>query len=140
MTTPARRRPFSVTILAFGVLSIAGWGLVRLFHALERWNFLEGLTGVSPLYIAFSGLVWALAGLPVFWGLWRGYRWAARLTQAMALTYALYYWLDVVLMMEHFSGGVLPENWPFAMGLTALLLGFTVWTLNRPAVKSFLGE
>lgn len=85
--------------------------------------------------------------MPLLWGLWRGLGWAPRLMKAVALTYALYYWLDHIFLVDHPLNGatgsvqyLLPINWPFAAGVTAILLGFTYWTLNRPAARSFFGE
>lgn len=136
---PRPKRPYSVTLLALGVLSIAGWGLLRVLMALWQWQFLTELPGISPLYIALSGVAWGIASPPLFWGLWRGLPWAPRLAPAVVLTYAIYYWLDVVFLMDHLSGGNLPKNWLFAIALTALLLGYTVWALKRPAAKTYFG-
>jgi uncharacterized membrane protein len=140
-------RPASVTLLALGVLTIAALNLARCILALRYWVYLDALTSVSPLYLALSGLFWGLSGLPLFWGLMRGKRRAPALMRAMALTYALYYWLDQVFIKEYYPTGaeggarlLLPGNWPFSAVLTFLLLVFTVWTLQRQAAKDFFGE
>lgn len=140
-------RPWSVTLLALGVLSIAGLNLTRMVLALRLWDLLTTWLGVSPLYLALSGLVWGLVGLPLFWGLWRGLRWAPRLAEALALSYALYYWLDHIFLVDHrlsepagAASSFLPINWPFAAAVTALLLAYTIWTLGRPVVKAFFGS
>lgn len=140
-------RPLSVTLLAFLVLSIAGSNLTRTVLAAQQWKFIQSWPGVSPLYILLSGLVWTLAGLTALWGLWRGLHWGARLTQALALTYALYYWLDNILRVDHpfslASGSLrllLPLNWKFAVGVTVILLTATAWILNRRAARAFFGD
>ncbi|MBN2146063.1 MAG: hypothetical protein JW726_01700 [Anaerolineales bacterium] len=133
-------RPCSVTLLALGVLTIAGWGLVRLVGSVRQWDFLSSLPGVSPFYVALSGLAWTIAGLPLFWGIWRGRAWAPRLAVAISLTYAIYYWLDVVFMMDQTGTEMLPGNWPFTVGLTAILLGYVAWVVRRPAFKAFFGD
>jgi hypothetical protein len=140
-------RPWYVTLLALGVLSIAGLNLLRFILTIRQWQFLASWPGVSPLYLALSGLVWTLAGLPVFWGLWRGRRWAPQLTQATALTYALYYWLDHILLVDHPLNdpisaihSLLPVNWPFAVGVTVVTLTYTAWALNRPRAKAFFAS
>jgi hypothetical protein len=137
-------RPWYVTLLALGVLIIAGLSLVRLILTIRQWQFLASWPGVSPYYLALSGLVWTLVGLPVFWGLWRGLRWAPQLTQALALTFALYYWMDHIFLVDHplndqsgAARSLLPVNWPFAAGITAVMLSFTAWALNRPRTKAF---
>lgn len=141
------RRPFNVTLLALGVIIISALNLARFGLSLRYWTYLDELTSVSPWYLALSGLVWGLAGLPVAWGLWRGKAWSPGLTRAVALTYATYYWLDQVFLQDHplynAEGGarlLLPGNWAFAAGLTALLLAFTVWSLNRQAAQIYFGE
>jgi hypothetical protein len=66
--------------------------------------------------------------------------------QAVALTYALYYWLDHIFLMEHSGIGatgavrvLLPSNWQFSAGVTVVSLAYMVWTLNRSKVKAFFG-
>jgi hypothetical protein len=74
------KRPFSVTLLFLGVLSIAGLHLLRLLQAVQQWQYLDSLPGVSPALpgahragmgwgwrcsAAAFGLAWAWApGLP----------------------------------------------------------------------------
>lgn len=135
-------RPFSVTILACGVLIITVINLVRLILSIRNWGFLASLPGVSPIYIAISGFIWTLAGATLLWGLWRAKAWAPRLMQAVALTYALYYWLDVVFLEAHPLGGavetiLLPVNWPFAAGITVVCLAYMAWTLGRRKVRAY---
>jgi hypothetical protein len=67
--------------------------------------------------------------------------------QALALTYALYYWLDHVFLVDHPMGGasgaaraLLPINWPFAAGVTVVCLAYTAWTLNRRKVKTYFSQ
>jgi hypothetical protein len=145
--SPPLRRPFSVTLLAVGVIIIGALSLARFGLALRYWEYLDTLTTVSPWYLALSGLVWGLAGLPLAWGLLRGKAWSPRLMRAMALTYATYFWLDQVFLQDHplsaAEGGarlLLPGNWTFEAGLTVVLLAFTVWTLNRRATQLYCGE
>jgi hypothetical protein len=141
------QRPFSVTLLVLIVLTIAGLSMTRFILTIRQWEFLAGWPGVSPLYMALSGFIWALVCIPVIWGLWQGYPWAARLTKAVALTYAMYYWLDRLFIAYHFGTGtvergryLLPTNWPFAVGITIIFLAFNAWTLSRPKAKAFFGE
>jgi hypothetical protein len=136
VTASARTsRPASVTILALGVLTITVINLVRLILSIRDWEFLASWPGVSPLYIALTGLIWTLTGLILLWGLWGAKNWAPRLMQALVLTYALYYWLDHVFLADHPLTGatgttraLLPINWPFAAGVTVVCLTYTAWT------------
>lgn len=140
-------RPTGVTLLALGVLSIAGLNLVRFILTITRWQFLNNLPGLSPLYLALSGLIWSLVGIPLFWSLWRGLSWAPRLLEAVMLTYAAYYWLDRIFLEDHIVSGTqgslgafLPLNWPFTITITALIMVITVWILSRQRTKDFFGE
>ncbi len=134
-------------MLALGVLILAGLNLVRFVLSLRNWNFLAAQPGVSPFYLAISGLIWAVAGAFLIWGLWKAKIWAPRLTQAIALTYALYYWLDLLFLKDHpvNSAGaallaVLPTNWQFSAGVTVVSLAFMLWVLSRPKVKAYFGQ
>lgn len=142
----AVKRPWSVTLLALGVLIITATNLTRFVLSLRSWTFLASQSGVSPLYLAVSGLIWSVAGSILFWGLWRAKLWAPRLMQAEALTYALYYWLDLLFLKDHpvsgAAGGiqvVLPTNWQFSTIVTVLCLAYMVWTLRRSKVKAYFG-
>jgi hypothetical protein len=139
-------RPGSVTLLSLGVLIIAVINLTRLVLSIKYWSFLSSWPGVPPLYMALTGLIWTLAGFPLLWGLWRAKPWAPRLMRAVMLTYALYYWMDHIFLVGHPVSGadgakraLLPVNWPFAAGVTVVLLAFTAWTLGRPKVKAYFG-
>lgn len=147
ITDTRRPRPFGVTLLALGVLCIAFLNLLRFILAIIRWQFLSDLPGVSPLYLALSGLIWSMVGIPLFWGLWRGLNWAPRLLQAVMLTFAAYYWVDRIFLEEHMAtaahgslSAFLPLNWPYTITVTAVIMGFTVWILSRSATKKFFGE
>ena len=140
-------RPFIVSLFVLGVMTLCVLNLVRFGLALRYWEFLDKLTSVSPWYLALSGLVWGLAGIPLVWGLWRGKTWSPQLMRAMALTYTTYYWLDQIFLQDHpltgAEGGarlLLPGNWTFKAGLTVLLLAFMVWGLQRRSVRAYFGE
>ena len=130
-------RPFLVTLVAILVLTITGIHLVRLIQTLSWWDFLSSLPHVSPIYLALTGLFWTLAGLPIVVGLWLGRPGLPRATRLLALAYALYVWLDRLLVA---NADREMENWPFAVGVTALFLFIVFWTFSRPQVKNYFGE
>src|SRR4030043_543469 len=139
-------RPGSVSILALGVLIIAVLNFTRLVLSITYWNFLVSWPGVPALYMILTGLIWTITGSLLLWGLWRAKPWAPRLMEAVALTYALYYWLDHVFLVDHPVGGVegamqalLPVNWKYAAFATVVCLAFTAWTLERRKVKAYFG-
>jgi hypothetical protein len=132
-----RKRPFSVTLLAIGVLSIAGLHLIRFMQALQQWQFLESLPGVSPLYLAVTGFVWAAAGLFLVISLWLGARPAPRATLAAAAAYALYNWADRIFAANVSLSVYEGFAWPFRLAGTFVLLGLVFWILSRPAARTF---
>ncbi len=140
------KRPRSVTLLIVIVLIITVINLIRLVLSVSYWNFLSTRSGISPIYLAATGLVWSATGIFLVWGLWKAKNWAPRLMQTVTLTYALYYWLDHIFLMDRrVSGGpgaisaILPMNWQFAAGLTAVLVIFIAWTFTRSKVKLYFG-
>lgn len=126
-------RPFSVTLLVFGVLTIAGINLYRCIEAILQWRFLAGLLPALVSYIMLSGLFWSLIGLPLAWSLWRGNRRAPQMTLWIVLVYITYYWLDRLLIRQ----GSASDNLPFTLGFAVLVLAFVFWTLSRPVAKAF---
>jgi hypothetical protein len=140
------KRPLSVTLLALIVLIITVINLIRLVLSIRYWSFLSSQSGASPLYLALTGLIWSVAGLSLLWGLWKAKKWAPKLMQAVGLTYALYYWLDHIFLMDRPVTGttnafraMLPINWQFSAGVTVVGLGLMVWTLGREKVKAYFG-
>ncbi|GAB4581252.1 MAG: hypothetical protein Fur0022_39990 [Anaerolineales bacterium] len=127
------RRPFSVTLLAIGVLTLAMVGLVRAGQAVHLWDFLNALE-VSPGYLAVSGLFAGLAGLPAVWGLWHGLRWSSRYTLIYISAVLVFFWVDRLLMTQAQSVLV---NTPFALGITFLIAFFTAWVLSRKPARAF---
>jgi hypothetical protein len=132
---PVRRRPLSVTFLALGVLTLAGFNLLRFVVSLQQREFLDSLLTVHPLYITATGLVWAVVGFALTWGLWFGKGWSVRGTQAAALLYSLYFWLDRLLVASNDSR----YNWPFAGIVNVLLVVLIFWILSNRKAKAFFG-
>jgi hypothetical protein len=141
------KRPGSVTLLVLGVLILTVINLTRFGLSLSDWSFLASQPGVSPYYLAITGFIWTVAGSFLLWGLWRPKTWAPRLMQAEALTYALYYWLDLLFLKDHPVSGAgrvlratLPTNWLFSASMTVICLAFMVWTLSRLNVKAYFTQ
>ena len=127
-------RPFRVTLLAVGVLTIASLNLLRLVEAVRQWRFLTSLTGVSPMYLALTGLIWASIGLPLFWGLWRGHARAAKSAPSYVLVFGLYYWLDKIWIANR---AISLTNWPVTAALTVIGLIYTFWALRTRASRDY---
>jgi len=126
-------RPLSVTLLVFGVLIIAVLNLVRLSQAVVQRQFIAELVPGLPYYQAGSGLFWGLAGLSLAWGVWFGRPWAGRAAPWSALAYTIYDWVDRLLIRK----GASLTGWPFMLCVSAIILGYIVFTLSRPKAKTF---
>lgn len=131
------KRPLIVTSFAVAVLTISVLNLIRFIQAIRLWEFLSDLPGVSPVYLAASGLIWALLGLPLTWGLWRGNARAPAATRILIVTYCIYEWVERFIMARMGSQLV---NWPFILVFTLIILGVIFWGLSRENVKAFFGE
>lgn len=132
-----RNRPFFVTLLALLVLSITIIYLVRLINSIILWDFLAALPGISPLFLALTGLIVTLAGALLFWGLWTGKPGAPRATRLLGVVFLGYQWIEWLLSV---IVGNQFENWLFATGMTLLAIIFIFWTLSRSDAKTFFGE
>ena len=130
-------RPFSVTLLALGVLTLGGLNLVRFIQSILHWGFLSRLLPFSPLYVALSGLIWAIAGFALAWGLWRGRIWAPQASRWATLVYLLYTWLNRLLYANPASRNT---DLPFIAVLNLLLVAFIFWVLSRRKAKDFFGD
>jgi hypothetical protein len=109
------------------VLFISCINLIRFIEAIRAWDFLAILPGVSPLYIALTGLVWTLVGFPIAWGIWRGNPKAPLATQIFLFVYALYYWFDRIIIAQTVSAS---SNLLFAFIFTVVVILLTFWILN----------
>ncbi len=131
-------RPFSVMLLAAVVLIFTILNGLRFIMAVRLWEFLSTPpVDVPLLYLTITGAFWAGAGLVVIVGLWFGLNWSPLLTRAAIVLYAIYYWLDRLLVAESMA---IAARWPFTIGLTIILLAFTFWTLSRSKTRLFFHQ
>lgn len=131
-----QQRPFLVTLLAVLVLSITIVNLLRLVNTIALWSFLSDFPGISPFYLAATGLVWALIGVALVWGLLTGNPRAPKAARILTIFYLSYKWLEWIVSTT--SGNKL-QNWPFLVVLTIVVILFTFWTLSRSDAKAFFG-
>jgi hypothetical protein len=138
MPQPARpRRPNGVTLFALLVLTFAVLSLLRLVQAVQKWDLLTVFLPISPVYLLLGGLLWAVVGFPLAWGLFRGWRLAYYLSPMVLLGYTLYLWADRLLLSGYSER---QENWPFVAALNILILAWSFWVLTRPKAKAYFGE
>ena len=132
------KRPLSVTWLALGVLSLSILQFIRLGMSLANWEFLVGQAlSVSPLYLALTGLLWAVPSLMIAWGLWFGQGWSGRAVIAGAAAFTTYFWLDRLLLGRSQAA---ESNMPFALGMNIVLIAIIVWIVLRAKQHDYFGE
>ena len=126
------KRPFSVTILLWLVLSLTAWSGLRLVSAILWWRtLLEFAASPGPLYIAISAGIWLIVGVGLLWGMWQVKAWIRYALFGAVAGFSLWYWCDRLLLQAS------RENWPFALGATVLLLILVMICVVHPRTKAF---
>ena len=126
-------RPYSVTLLAVGVLTLAMVGIVRAWQSILLWDFLTKLE-ISPGYLLASGLLFGLTGLPAVWGLWTGRPWTPRFTSVYVLAILVFFWIDRIFVVQSQISKI---NTPFALGISLFILLYTVGVLFSPVGRDY---
>lgn len=130
------KRPWFVTLLALGVLTIALAGLSRFGQAMALWEFVMELApGVLPLYLAITGLLIGIVGVAVGWGLWKGLPASRRLASFYLLGLFAIYWIERIFLFRFEAVRV---NTHFALSVSVLML-VSVWVglCSRSATSFF---
>lgn len=132
------KRPWVLFILVISVLAFSLISFVRFGMALSLWEFLSSLpAAVHPAYLAAVGLVWGGFGIVTAFWLWQGRSKGKAAVRILAVTYALYYWIDQVFIG---ASGIRSANWFFSGIVAALLVVLVFVSLALPAVVNFFGE
>lgn len=127
-----RRRPFSVTLLLWLVLSLSAWGAVRLIAALRWWNVLNEFEArLSPWYLSITGAGWIVIGAVLLWGLFTGRLWTIWAILASISLWIVQYWIERLFFESPRA------NLPFALLLTALLFIVTLISALSRKTKEF---
>jgi len=126
------KRPFSVTILLWLVLSLTAWSGLRLYSSIQWWRTLFELASPpGPLYVAISAGVWLAIALGLLWGMWQAKAWIRVALLGTGAGYSVWYWCDRLLLQSAY------ENWPFSLGATILLLIIVMICVLHPRTKAF---
>jgi len=129
------RRPFSVTILLWLVLSLTAWSGFRLVSAIQWWNtLLEFTTPPGPLYIASSGGGWLLVSIVLLWGMWQANAWIRYALFGTGASFTVWYWCDRLLFQPT------RINWVFALSSSILLFVVLSICLFIPSTKTYFAE
>jgi len=129
------KRPFSVTILLWLVLSLTAWSGLRLATSIHWWGtLLEFATPPGPLYIAISGGFWLIASISLLWGIWRAKAWIRYALLGAGAGFAVWYWCDRLLFQMQRA------NWVFALIATVLLLIILSVCVFAPGTYTFFSK
>ncbi len=128
-----RKRPFSVTLLVWMVLSLLAWGTVRFFAALRAWDILvEFGSSLSPWYLSITGAGWVAAGGVLLWSAFIGKTWTHRAILTSVLVWLIEYWIERVFYQQPRA------NLPFAVVGSILIMGITlIGTLHKSTLHFF---
>ena len=129
------KRPFSVTILLWLVLSLTAWSGLRLYSAIQWWNvLLEFASRPGPWYIAISAGTWLIVSITLLWGMWQAKAWARYALLGAGASFTVWYWCDRFLFQMSSA------NWPFALLATVLLLIILSVCVFVPGTKTFFSK
>jgi hypothetical protein len=129
------KRPFSVTILLWLVLSLTAWSSLRLYSAIQWWDaLLEFASPPGPWYIAISGGVWLIVSLALLGGMWQTTAWIRFALLGAGAGFMVWYWSDRFLFQMSNT------NWLFALVTTILLLITLSVCVFVPSTKTFLSK
>jgi hypothetical protein len=127
------RLPFRITLLLLLVLITTVVSALRLFTAVVWSGTLQTYeSGLLVAYVAITGAFWTLVGGLVLWSFWRGKRFSWLAMLAAVGGYAIWTWIDRLLIQP----GAHP-NWRFDALLTAVLLVYTGAVLLDPHNRIF---
>ncbi len=100
------------------VVSLLGW--LRLLVAVGGWDYLgEIAPAVLPVYLAISGMIWALIGMVSAVGIWFRKRWALILLACAVASFTIWYWMDKLLLSANPEAN---SNWGFSLVFTICIL------------------
>jgi hypothetical protein len=126
------KRPFSVTLLLWLVLSLTAWGAVRLLAALRWWNVLNEFGArLGPLYLFVTGAGWIAAGIVLLWGLFSAKLWIYRAIPIAISLWLVQYWVERLFFESSRA------NLPFALIASFLLLVLTLMSAFNRRTKEF---
>ena len=132
-----KKTPFSVTILGGLALIFMALNTVRFGVALVEWDLLlEFMPQPGPIYIAATGLWWALCWLAVFLGIELARKWSRVAFLLISFLYASYYWIDRFLFQPHAER----SNTIFVFIATFFSLVLIVIILALPKSRAYFEE
>jgi len=135
--TRTHHRPSGVTLLIWGVLSIAVFNLVGFAQINIDRDMLSSLLPFPPFLLGSIKLFWAITGLILAWGLYKPDSWAPRATYWVSIGYSIYFWVNRLLLFSPSGKG---SNTVFLLTLNGLALIFIFWILRTKGSRMYFGE
>jgi hypothetical protein len=127
------KRPFSVTLLLYAVLSLTVWGAIRFTAALRWWDVLyEFDARLSPMYLAISGAAWGVAGGILLWSLARRKAWTRIAAPASVCAWQAQLWLERIFFESRTS------NLPFSITVSFLIIVTILVISLRSSTRLYL--
>ena len=127
------KQPFRVTLLLWLVLTLTTWNFIRFWTALEWREVLNEFSSQpTSTVITASGAVWMVTGIFILWSIWQRKAWAAKLLLGASAGYTVWYWSERIIWQSPHP------NWPFAVIVNLVLLGFILFatkSLSREAYE-----
>jgi hypothetical protein len=126
------KRPGAVTTLLWMVLILLVWNIIRMIATLADWTLLREFAPVpGPIYLIITASAWTVSWFAVWRLIHHRHVRARRYTLFAALGYAIWWWLDRLLLQEA------RPNWPFALITTIVILALTVYCLYDPRTRAY---
>jgi hypothetical protein len=127
------KRPFRITLIVLGVLSLAVFNAWRAILAARQFEYLRGLSLEGPaLALSLTGLVWAAGFGVAAIGLYRLRRWARLWTMAAIAFYTANLWL-IRLIFEKSPDE--PLTRPADAALAVLSIAVVWGVLSWPSLR-----
>ena len=127
------KQPFRVTLLLWLVLTLTAWNFIRFWTALAWREVLNEFSSQpTSTIITASGAVWMVTGIFILWSIWQRKAWAAKLLLGASAGYTVWYWSERLIWQSPHP------NWPFAVIVNLVLLGFiqfAIKSLSREAYE-----
>jgi hypothetical protein len=111
------------------VLIITVWNLIRLVTSIAWHDTLKSYAPEpGPIFISFSGAIWTVIGLFLFWSFIRGYSWTRISILITSFVYAGWIWADRLFVQTQVRA-----NWPFDFLVTLIVLCFMTAVILDPS-------
>lgn len=126
------KQPFRVTLLLWLVLTLTTWNFIRFWTALEWREVLNEFSSQpTSTVLTVSGTVWMVTGIFILWSIWQRKAWAAKLLLGASAGYTVWYWSERLIWQSPHP------NWPFAVIVNLVLLGFILFAIKSLSREAY---